>query len=128
MADFVAGNSTLLLSEPTIRELENAPAAVRDVLRDVPEKHIETLAITIDAEELADAYIREGVVGQKMRVDALHIALATIARVDVLVSWNFQHTVNLRRIHSYNAVNLKFGFPMLEIRSPREVLESDSGN
>jgi len=29
--------------------------------------------------------------------------------------------VNLRRIHAYNAVNLKNGYPLLEIRTPREV-------
>jgi hypothetical protein len=44
------------------------------------------------------------------------------ARVDVLVSWNFKHIVNLRRIHAFNAVNLKHGYPVLEIRNPREVI------
>jgi hypothetical protein len=37
------------------------------------------------------------------------------------ISWNFKHIVNLRRIHAYNAVNLKMGYPLLEIRTPREV-------
>ena len=55
------------------------------------------------------------------RADALHIALAAVARDDVLVSWNFKHIVNLKRIHAYNAVNLKQGYPVLEIRTPREV-------
>jgi hypothetical protein len=55
-------------------------------------------------------------------VDAQHIAMATIKRVDVLVSWNFKHIVNLIRIRLYNSVNLKNGYPLLEIRSPQEVL------
>jgi len=76
-----------------------------------------------EAEELADAYIADGAVGPRMRADALHIALATVARVDVLVSWNFKHIVNLTRIHAYNAVNLKRGYPLLEIRTPREIVE-----
>jgi hypothetical protein len=55
-----------------------------------------------------------------MRADALHIALATVARVDVLVSWNFKHIVNLTRIHAYNAAaNLNRGYPLLEIWTPR---------
>jgi len=58
-----------------------------------------------------------------MRADAEHIAIATIARADVLVSWNFRHIVNLRRIHGFNSVNLRRGYPILEIRSPREVVE-----
>jgi len=31
------------------------------------------------------------------------------------------HIVNLKRIHAYNSVNLKRGYPLLEIRTPREV-------
>jgi hypothetical protein len=45
--------------------------------------------------------------------------------VDVLVSGNFKHIVNLRRIHAYNVVNLKKGYPLLEIRTPREVPGDD---
>lgn len=91
----------------------------------VPETNIETLSISTEAEELAAAYIADGVVGERMLADALHIALASVARVDVLVSWNFKHIVNLRRIHAYNAVNLKNGYPLLEIRTPLEVSSND---
>ena len=87
----------------------------------VPRAHIELLALSPEAEELAAAYIEDGALGARMRADALHIALASVARVDVLVSWNFKHIVNLKRIHEYNAVNLKKGYPLLEIRTPREV-------
>ena len=118
---FQRGESTLVLSELTIRELESAPEAVRMVLGRVPPAHIEALALSREAEELAAAYIADGAIGARMRADALHIALATVARVDVLVSWNFKHIVNLKRIHAYNSVNLKSGYPVLEIRTPREV-------
>ena len=119
------GEMTLVLSELTLRELETAPEAVRKLVPSVPRAHIQPLGLSPEAEELAAAYIQEGAIGVGMRVDALHIALATVARVDVLVSWNFKHIVNLRRIHAYNAVNLKKGYPLLEIRSPWEVLGDD---
>ena len=48
---------------------------------------------------------------------------ATIARVDVLVSWNFKHIVNYRRIRLYNSVNLREGYGIIDIRAPREVLD-----
>ncbi len=51
----------------------------------------------------------------------LHIALATVAKVDVLVSWNFKHIVRLEKIRLYNTVNLELGYAELQIRSPREV-------
>ena len=68
------------------------------------------------------AYVQEGVVTPKYLLDAQHIALASVSRIDVLVSWNFKHIVNLNRIRLYNAVNLKTGHPMIDIRTPREVL------
>jgi len=43
----------------------------------------------------------------------------------VLVSWNFRHIVNLERIHGYNSVNLRRGNPMIEIRTPRQVLSDE---
>ena len=82
----------------------------------VPSGHTEALALSSEAQNLASAYIEDGAIGPRMQADALHIALATVARVDVLVSWNFKHIVNLRQIRAYNAVNLKNGYPVLEIR------------
>ena len=118
---FVVGESTLVLSELTLRELESTPEVVMQSLAQVPEAHIELISVSAEAGELAAAYVRDGAFGENMRADALHIALAAVARVDVLVSWNFKHIVNLKRIHAYNAVNLRRGYPLLEIRTPREV-------
>ena len=119
---FVRGDFTLVLSELTVRELEPAPAAVRDVLAEVPEAHIEAVRLTAKADELARRYLAEGILPANMVADAQHIALASIANVDVLVSWNFRHVVNLARIHAYHGVNARLGYPLIEIRSPREVL------
>ena len=118
---FEGGELILVLSELTLRELETAPEGVRLALGRVPAAHVEALSLSPEAEELAAAYIEDGAIGVRMRADAIYIALATVARVDVLVSWNFKHIVNLKRIHAYNAVNLKRGYPLLEIRTPREV-------
>lgn len=118
---FVVGELILVLSELALRELEEAPEAVLRAVERIPEAHVELIPVSAEAEELADAYVHEGAIGANMRADALHIGLATVARVDVLVSWNFKHIVNLKRIHAYNAVNLKRGYPLLEIRTPREV-------
>jgi hypothetical protein len=76
----------------------------------------------LDASKLADTYISEKVVGKTSLEDCRHIALATIYRVDVLASWNFKHIVNLDRIKGYNSVNYRLGYPMIEIRSPKDLL------
>ncbi len=122
MECFIRGDFVLVLSNLTVQELAAAPESVRKRLASVPEANIEALQIDAETKELADAYIAAGVIRSGMLVDAQHIAIATVARVDVLVSWNFKHIVNLKRIHGYNSVNMRRGYPMIEIRAPREVL------
>ena len=125
MERFVLGDLVLVVSTLTVQELAAAPDEVRRHLASVPEAHIQTLQLDAEARELAEAYISEGVISPRMRGDAQHIAIATVSRVDVLVSWNFKHIVNLQRIHGYNSVNLRRGYPMIEIRTPREVLSDE---
>jgi hypothetical protein len=52
-------------------------------------------------------------------------SIATVGRADVLVSWKCEHIANLRRIHGCNSVNLRKAYPMMEIRTPREVLSNE---
>jgi hypothetical protein len=70
--------------------------------------------------------IAEKVVGKTSLEDCRHIAMATIHKVDVLASWNFKHIVNLDRIKGYNSVNLKLGYAMIEIRSPKDLINYGS--
>jgi predicted nucleic acid-binding protein len=119
--DFAAGRMRAVVSDVTLAELRTAPPEVRRLL-DLPGfAQAEMVHLTDEAIGLADAYIREGATQASSRVDALHIAVATVYRVDVVASWNFRHIVKLSRIRAYNAVNLKLGYPELEIRSPLEV-------
>lgn len=119
---FRIGEAILVISDLTLLELAEAPAGVRAVLEDIPEEHQEYIELKEEAVELAQHYISAGVIGGAKRVDAQHIALATVNRVDALVSWNFRHIVNLQRIRGYNSVNLRYGYPLLEIRTPQEVV------
>jgi predicted nucleic acid-binding protein len=104
-------------------ELIEAPEQVRQLLEKYSADKFERVSLTADAIQLADAYITEKVVGKTSLEDCRHIALATINRVDVLASWNFKHIVNLDRIKGYNSVNLRLGFPMIEIRSPKDLIK-----
>lgn len=125
--DTILDEKTIILfSELTESELSTAPEKVKEFIIGLPKELIEFVEITKDAVDLADKYIAENVVGKTSRDDCIHIALATINRADVLISWNFKHIVNFKRIRGFNAVNLKFGYPMLEIRSPQEMISYES--
>jgi predicted nucleic acid-binding protein len=103
-------------------ELLRAPQQVRELLSRYYSEKFERIELTEEADVLAESYIKEGVVGKTSLEDCRHIALATINKVDVLASWNFKHIVNLDRIKGYNSVNLRLGYAMIEIRSPKDLV------
>jgi hypothetical protein len=112
----------LVLSAHTVRELQGAPESVRQRVLDVPAAHQIAIPDSDEAAELADAYLARGIVGPGGRSDAFHVALASVGRADVLVSWNFKHIVNLGRIRLFHSVNIERGYPLIEIRTPKEVM------
>ena len=122
MDEFIEGEKIAIISDITLQELELAPEKVRKKIDEIPSDNIEFIITDVEAEHLAKLYIAEEAITPKSYQDALHIANATIKMVHVLVSWNFKHIVNLDRIRKYNGVNLKNGFGILEIRTPREIL------
>ncbi len=121
MQDFRSGRLHPVLSEVTAAEVTAAPEPVRSLHAELLEIPADVLAVTREALALLAAYEAKGILGQRFRNDMLHIALATIADVDVLVSWNFRHIVRLDRIRLFSAVSLELGYRPLAIYSPREV-------
>jgi len=116
------GQIKAVISEVTESEIMKAHKEIRDFYNSLPKENIEFVEITMDSVLLADTYIKDKVVGKTSRNDCLHIGIATASRVDILVSWNFKHIVNIYRIRGYNSVNIKLGFPALEIRSPKDIV------
>jgi predicted nucleic acid-binding protein len=115
----------IMYSSVTEDELLNAPEQVRNLISNIPESLIKRVELTEEAVKLADTYILEKVVGKTSREDCFHIALATINKADILISWNFKHVVNIFRIRGYNAVNLKLGYSQIDIRSPKEIITNE---
>ncbi|RYY29745.1 MAG: PIN domain-containing protein [Sphingobacteriaceae bacterium] len=104
-------------------ELINAPKRVKEHLLKYVAEKFERVELTEEAIQLADKYVSEKVVGKTSIEDCRHIALATINKVDVVASWNFKHIVNLDRIKGYNSVNLRLGYTIIEIRSPKDLVK-----
>ena len=119
---FQRGGFIFVVSDLLDLELLNAPPKVRDLMSQFNPDFFERVTLTEEATDLANRYIAENVVGKTSLTDCRHIALATLSRVDVLASWNFKHIVNLQRIKGYNSVNLRLGYPLLEIRSPKDII------
>jgi predicted nucleic acid-binding protein len=123
--EILRGEYKLVISDLTERELVNAPENVRTLLRDL-KIDFEVIVVTPESIDLAMDYINEKVVGQTSMDDCIHIATATIHKLDLLISWNFKHIVNVIRIRGYNSINLRNGYSTLEIRSPKDLINYEN--
>lgn len=119
--DFELGNFKVVISELVASEIEDAPENVQDVFTELLTYGYEWIEMNKSAYVLADKYQKRKILTPKYYNDGMHIALATLAEVDVVVSWNFKHIVHLDKIRQFNAVNLELGYKSLQIYSPREV-------
>jgi predicted nucleic acid-binding protein len=118
--DFRSGRFRLVLSDVTAAEVARAPVQVRDLHAELLPL-AEILPVTEESLALLENYQAHQVLDPRFRNDMLHIALATVAGADVLVSWNFQHVVRLDKIQQFNGINVETGYKSLAIYSPREV-------
>ena len=107
-------------SEINEAELTNAPEHVKAVKNLIPAECYHYITVTDEVEILCESYISENALGRASQNDAYHIALASANRIDCLISWNFKHIVNYDKIRMFNAVNMRMGYPLIDIRSPLE--------
>ena len=121
MRDFRARRLVPVLSDVTASEVAAAPATVRALHQELLALSAGVLPVTPVVLTLVEAYEARRILAKKFAADMTHIALATIAEVDAIVSWNFKHIVRLEKIRLFNAVNVELGYRALSILSPREV-------
>ena len=121
VADFRTGIFLPLLSEVVAAEIADAPETVQSIYAELVSLNAEVLTIEESALGLAEEYQKRSILTPNFYDDGLHIALATVAEADLLVSWNFKHIVRFDKIRLFNAVNIEFGYKPLQIFSPREV-------
>lgn len=110
------------IGTPVLEEISIAPLRLRVAL----ERQLKSLAPILIEEgaaslRLAQAYMDALLVPLRKRNDARHIALATVADLDAIVSWNFRDMVNIKKKNIVHSVNAKFGYRLIDIVSPLEV-------
>lgn len=125
VGDFREGRYVPVLSSLLAAEIQPAPPVVQTLHRELLRIADETVEITEEALALRSQYAKEGVLGPRCLNDMLHIALATIASVDALASWNFKHIVRLDKIRLFNEINVGLGYSTLNIYSPREIVSHE---
>jgi predicted nucleic acid-binding protein len=113
----------IYFSEVNETELSLAPKNVQDIKLIIPQDCYKYLELNDESKKLAETYVNEKALGKASMNDAFHIAIASVNRLDCLVSWNFKHIVNFDKIKLFNSINLKLGYPLIDIRTPLEFLK-----
>lgn len=113
----------MLVSFRTLAELENAPPHVQDVMESIPAFKVERIGVSDEVFHLSNEYLRAGILTEKSTADTEHIAAATIAEADRLISWNYRHIANADRIRMYNAINSLYGYKEIGIFTPAQVID-----
>ena len=125
---FRRGDYLAVLSSVTAAEVEQAPDHVKVVHAALINGGAELIPVSAESMDLLNKYLERKILGAKFQNDMLHIAVATIADTDVLVSWTFRHIVRLDKIRLFNSVNIECGYKPLTIYSPREVVPGEANN
>lgn len=123
-ADVDIGRFSLVTSAVVAAEIEPAPEEVRAFF----ERYIaiaEVVDVNDEALRLQQQYLSTGIVTSQAEQDALHVAVASVSRCDLIVSWNFKHIVHFDKIGKFNAVNVLRGQGQIGIYSPLEVISYD---
>lgn len=116
------GRLRLFTSRLVLREIARAPDTVRKVLEAVvADASPRRLGIDRETIALAGEYLAIGAFPPASLADAVHIAVASLAAVDAVVSWNFKHMVNLGRRRLVHSVNLRLGHRLIDVVSPPEL-------
>src|SRR3989304_5884723 len=86
VSEINTGEKVAVISDLTLQELEKAPLQVRQLIQNIPIKHLTMIVLDEESKALAKRYIQERAISSKHMVDAQHIAMATIHRE--MFYWN----------------------------------------
>jgi predicted nucleic acid-binding protein len=112
------------LSDVVLDEIERCPSLKRARLMELINSHDwNILELDQAARSLSGHYLSAGVIPQKYRDDAYHIAIATVNNQDAILSWNFQHIVKMKTKREVVAINLLEGYRGIDIYTPMEVVD-----
>jgi hypothetical protein len=80
------------------------------------------LDLTSAAETLAERVLHSGLLPASADGDAAHIALATVHKLDILLTWNCRHIANAAIVGRLRRLAEAHGYTLPEIYTPEELL------
>ena len=126
-AEIKAGKFKPYTSEYVTQELENTrdTEKLKRMKTLIMDYGIMVVPASEEVKRLSDVYVTAGIVPEKYATDALHIAAATIAGLDYIISLNFRHIVKHKTIIETEIINAREGYKRVFIHTPAEVIDHD---
>jgi predicted nucleic acid-binding protein len=119
----VGGTHTGVISNVVLEEIERGTKELKEkLLSEMNRIPLQIISEDETSADLLEIYEKEGFIRKGARLDLRHLAVATVHGIDAVVSWNFRDIVNIRTRRAVHSVNLRLGFPLIEIVSPEEVI------
>jgi len=118
-----ASQFDLFISELVLQEIERCEEGRREQLYEKVRLHTPAVLVFNEGvESLASIYVTDGVVPERYRADALHIAFTTVYDLDAIVSWNLEHIVKTKTRRLVTSINVREGFKIIDFATPEEVI------
>ena len=81
-----------------------------------------SLRITAEVERLAAEFLNTGSLSADARSDAVHLAAASIGRVDYLLTWNCRHLANAQILRRIEREAIRCGWNLPTVCTPLELM------
>jgi hypothetical protein len=121
-----AGKYKAYTSDYVINELKKDTAERFNAMRGLIDKYdIDVLHSAGEIDRISALYIKKGIIPEKYEDDALHIAATTVNRLDLVISYNYNHIVKLKTIIGTALINRREGYQQVTISTPKEILDYD---
>ena len=125
--EIAAGKFEGFTSVYVIEELSNTADGLKrkNMLELVSRYNISILDKSTQAAALADEYARLGIISEAHTLDRLHVACASVNRIDAIISFNFSHINRLKTKMMIPHANRIYGYEPVSICIPLEVIGND---
>jgi predicted nucleic acid-binding protein len=120
----VQGKHVGVISNIVLEEIDQSPKELKKkLINEIGKVPFQIIAEDENSADLLEIYEQEDFIRKGARLDLRHLSVATAFGADAVVSWNFRDIVNIRTRRAVHSVNLRLGYPLIEIVSPEEVIE-----
>jgi len=114
----------LFTSRFALAELRRAPRAKARAALSLL-RNVTVLNEPRELQEVANYYIEQRAMPAVAGGDAYHLAMASLHKMDFLLTWNCQHLANANKVRHLAVLNARLGLPMPVITTPLTLIPED---